>query len=227
MAIQNNHLMSVLREAAATYIRVAGAKTDYQDHSIALTLVERALADLLGTKPELLSLCGSDQIDPLEPALQAHLGRLFALRASLLAELQSPDLASHSARQAALALRQSLGFSFGDDGLEEQRYAANFLHNLLTKPFASQAFSPQEAAELYEQLFDFYAQARLLDRAEDMLFHAIDLSADPAPLLEKGREFFEALRRLDHQKLKQSGLTANEVEETLAEILTLLKDSGP
>lgn len=227
MAIQNNHLMSVLREMAATYIRVAGAKTDYEDQAIALSLVERALADALGTNPELLSFTGPDQLDRLPPQLQAHIGRLFALRATLLFELKDLSLASHSARQAALALRQSLGFLFGEDGLEERRYAANFLHQLLTHPMASSSFSTEEAAELYEQLFQFYAQARLLDRAEDMLFHAIDLRADPAKILQEGRAFYRSLKGVDEQTLRRDGLSPQEVDQALEEIQILIDENTP
>lgn len=227
MAIQNNHLMSVLRQMAATYIRVAGAKTDYQDHAIALAIVERTLADGLNTKPELLSLCGPDHLHDLPTPLLAHLGRLFAMRSTLLFELHSAELATQSAHLSAFAITRSLDFTFGDDGLEERRYSANFLHQLLLHPVATASFTTEEAAHLYEQLFEHYAQARLLDRAEDMLFHAIDLRRDPTPTLERGRAFYDALLSEDQQRLENCGLTPEEIKESRAEILALLKQAAP
>lgn len=220
MIVQNNHLMKALNDLSAAHESVAGEEYEYEDLVISLSIVERALADALRTRPDHLVFIDETDIEVLDYRLKAHVGRVMALRAILLYDLEQTDFAVHSARLACQAFRETLDFEFED----EDRYVANHLHQLMTRDVASLAFRPDEVADSYEQLFDFYAQARLLDRAEDMLFHALDLRQDRKPLLERALQFYDELLTLKTRFLQKRGLPRHEVNESRREILRLLEE---
>ena len=220
MIIQNEHLEKALNDLESAYESVPGDEHEHEDDAIALSIIERRLADALRTKPELLPLLDATDIQPLDPRLKALAGRIFSVRAILLYRLEQPDLAAHSARMATLAFRDTLDFEYGD----EDRYAANHLHQLMMRPVAAAAFADDEIADSYEQLFEYYAEAGLVDRAEDMLFHALKLRDDPGPLLERGLAFYEGLQQRTTRYLQKRGLPRPEVNESKREIESMLRD---
>ena len=219
MILRNNHLEKAKKQLERAYDSVPGENHDYEDDAIALKLIERALADALRTKPDLLNLLGPPDIEALEVDLKAHAGRMMAVRAMLLYRLDDGDLAAHSARLATQAFLDILDFEFTD----ENRYAAHHLHQLLTHPVIALALRRTEIAEHYERLFDYYAGIDLLDRAEDMLFHALELADSPTPLLEKGLEFYDELRNKRARFLQKRGLPPEEVNLSRQEIIERLQ----
>ncbi len=215
MILQNKHLEKALNQLESAYDSVPGDNHEYEDHSIACAIVERALSEALRTKPELLPFVGEPEIADLERPLKAQVGRLLFVRAQLLDELNHGDLAVHSHRLACQAFRDCLGHIFDDD----DRYVANHLHQLLRHPLSTRALSTREAGVIYTQLFDFYADQDLLDRAEDMLFHALDLLADPPDLLQAGIDFYDRQLQRPTVELQRRGLPRHEVRASRRELL--------
>lgn len=214
MIIQNRHLEKALNDLSAAYESLPGEDHEYEDNTIALAIVERALAEALRTEPDLLVLIDATDIEALDYRLKAHVGRILFVHAQLLYELQELDFAAHSARLACQSFRETLSFHFED----EDRYAANHLHQLLTREVAGIAFRPDEVADSYEMLFEFYAGLELLDRAEDMLFHALELRDDPVSLLERGIAFYDRLSEEKPRYLQKRGLPRREVNAARREL---------
>ena len=219
MILQNKHLEEALNDLSTAYDSVPGDDHDHEDHALALAIVDRALADALRTSPDLLVLMDPTDIEPLDPRLKAKAGRILFVRAQLLYELEQDDFAAHSARLACQAFRETLSFHFED----EDRYVANHLHQLMQRDVTEVAFRPDEVADSYEQLFDYYAGRELLDRAEDMLFHAIALRDDPIPLLRRGLAFYDDLQTRDTRYLQKKGLPRYEVNQARRELLAELE----
>ena len=222
MILQNKHQEKALNDLSEAHSAVAGEKYEYQDLVISLALIERALADAMRTRVDLLPLLDETEIEGLDYRLKAHVGRVLALRSTMLFDMKEFDFAAHSARLAVQAYRETLQFHFED----EDRYVANHLHQLLTREVTTVAFRPSEVADSYELLFEYYAEARLLDRAEDMLFHAIDLHDHPDHLLEKGLAFYDKLVKMDTRTLQKRGLPRHEVNESRREILRYINEKS-
>ncbi len=219
MIIQNKHLEKALNDLESAYESVPGDEHEHEDDHIALSIVERTLADVLRTKRDLLPLLNATDIEPLDHRLKARVGRLFAVRAVLLHRLQQDDLAAHSTRLACQAFRETLSFHFDD----EDRYVANHLHQLMMRDVAALGLRRDEIADSYELLFDYYADHELLDRAEDMLFHAIELRDDPVELIERGIEFYDSLSQRRRRFLQKRGLPLAEVNESRQELQEALQ----
>lgn len=219
MIIQNQHLEKALNDLESAYESVPGEGHEYEDDEIALSIIERALADALRTSPDLLNLLDPTDIEPLDHRLKARAGRILAVRAILLYRLGHHDLCAHSTRLAVQAFRDTLAYRFDD----EDRYVANHLHQLLMRNVAAIALRPHEIADSYEQLFDYYAGIDLYDRAEDMLFHAIELSDAPHDLIERGIAFYDELQQLDRRTLQTRGLPLHEVNESRRELVDQLQ----
>ncbi len=214
MIFQDKHLEKALNDLETAYEGLPGEDYEYEDLTISLQIVERALAEALRTKPDLLILVDPTDIESEDDRIKAHLGRLLFVRAILLYDLRHYEFAARSARLACQAFRDTLAFEFDD----EDRYVANHLHKLMMSDVASVAFRDDEIADSYEKLFDYYVQLQLLDRAEDMLFHALDLAGDPIHLLEKGIEFYDHLREQSRRFLQKRGLPLREVNESRREL---------
>lgn len=219
MILQNKHLEKALNDLSAAYESVPGDDHEHEDHALALAIVERALADALRTTPDLLNLLDPTDIEPLDPELKARAGRILFVRAQLLYQLDQDDFAAHSARLACQAFRDTLSMRFDD----EDRYVANHLHQLLRREVAAVALRSREVADSYEELFEYYAGEDLFDRAEDMLFHALELRDDPVPLLRRGLNFYDELRQHSTRYLQKRGLPRHEVNESRREIMAELK----
>lgn len=220
MIIQNRHLEKALNDLESAYESVPGEDHEYEDHSIALAIIERVLAEALRTKPELLPLVNATDIEPLDYRVKAHVGRVLFVRAQLLYEMDELDFAAQSARLACQAFRETLSFEFDD----EDRYVANHLHQLMTREISAIAFQPDEVGESYELLFDYYAEFELFDRAEDMLFHALDLRDQPDALLQRGLEFYDSLATQSTRHLQKRGLPRREVNESRREIIARIEE---
>ena len=220
MIIQNRHLEKALNDLSSAYESVPGEDHEYEDHSIALAIIERVLADVLHTKPELLPLVNATDIEPLDYRVKAHVGRILFVRAQLLYEMDELDFAAQSARLSCQAFRETLSFEFED----EDRYAANHLHQLMTRDVATVAFRPDEVGESYELLFDYYVEFELFDRAEDMLFHALELRDRPHALLQRGLAFYDDLASRDTRVLQKRGLPRHEVNQGRREILAKIEE---
>ena len=214
MILQNRHLEKALNDLEAAYESVPGDQHEYEDNAMALEIVERALAQALRTTVDLLLLLDPTDIMELEAPLKAHVGRMMTVRALLQYELGQQDFAAHSARLACQAFRDTLAYRFTDEG----RYAANHLHQLLTRDVAGIAIGPHEAADCYEELFDYYASRQIHDRAEDMLFFALELTDHPVPLLERGIAYYDSLQSLETVELQRHGLPRHEVNESRREL---------
>ncbi len=219
MIIQNRHLEKALNDLSSAYESVPGEDHHYEDHSIALAIIDRVLADALRTKPDLLVLLNATDIEPLDYSLKAHVARVLLVRAQLLYETEQYDFAAQSARLSCQAFRETLSYEFED----EDRYAANHLHQLLTRQVAAIAFTPDEVAASYEILFDYYVGLELLDRAEDMLFHALDVGGDDARLIERGLAFYDDLSQKKTRYLQKRGLPRAEVNESRRELVARLE----
>lgn len=215
MLIQNEHLEKALNDLESAYATVPGDEHEYEDDEIALSIIERSLADALRTEPDLLALLTPADIEGLDARLKAHVGRVMAVRSLLLYRLDQQDLAAHSTRLASEAFRQTLSYQFDD----EDRYVAHHLHQLLRHDVAALALRREEVADCYEHLFEYYADAELFDRAEDMLFHAIELRDDPVDLLRRGLQFYDRLRDCNTRYLQKRGLPRPEVNESRRELL--------
>jgi hypothetical protein len=214
MILQNRHLEKALNDLEAAYESVPGDQHEYEDNAMALEIVERALAQALRTSVDLLLLLDPTDIMELEPPLKAHVGRMLTVRAILQYDLGQRDFAAHSTRLACQAFRDTLEFRFADEG----RYAANHLHQLLTRDVAGLALHPHEAADCYEELFDHYASRQIFDRAEDMLFFALELTDQPRALLARGIGFYDTLQKLETVELQRHGLPRHEVNESRREL---------
>ncbi len=214
MILQNKHLEKALNDLETAYEGLPGEDYEYEDHTISLQIVERALADVLHTTPDLLVLLDPTDIEALDHRIKAHVGRLLFVRAVLLYDLEHYDFAAGSVRLATQAFRDTLSFHFDD----EDRYVANHLHQLMTRDVTALALSDREVANCYEQLFDYYAGQQLLDRAEDMLFHALDLGGDSLHLLEKGLAFYDELVGRRRRYLQKRGLPIREVNQARREL---------
>lgn len=222
MIVKNEHLMRALEALSKTYKRVAGARTETFDDRMALIVLDQTLAEHLHTRPELLATLQHEDLLAFDERLQASLGRLFVLRASLLHDLRHHSAASHSARIAFFTLRRTLRTRHPD----EDRYAAHHLHRLLTHPAASPALNADLVAQAYVELFDFYAEHHIDDRAEDTLFHALSLllpdSPDRAALGQRALNYYQGLRELDDRQLQRRGLSHFEITQAIADLRDLL-----
>ena len=214
MILQNRHLEKALNDLERAYEMVPGENHRYEDHSVALSIIERVLADALRTKPDLLILLDPTDLHDLDYSMKAHVGRVLFVRAQILFEMDHLDFAVSSARLSCQAFRETLAFHFDD----EDRYVANHLHQLMTRDFAPRAFRNQEVADNYELLFDYYAEHHLFDRAEDMLFHALDLREDPRDLLQRGLAFYDELLEMKTRYLQTRGLPRHEVNAARREL---------
>lgn len=215
MILQNRHLEKALHELESAYASVPGDPHESEDLDATLAIIDRALAKALRTSVELLPLVDPTDIVELADDLKAQVGRILVLRALVLRELGQDDFAIHAARLALQALRDTVTHRFADEG----RYAANHLHQLLTRPIADQAFRPREAAACYETLFEHYRTREIYDRAEDCLFHALDLSDRPGPLLAQGLTFYDELLALSTVALQRHGLPRHEVNQSRQELV--------
>ncbi|TXD39444.1 hypothetical protein FRC98_03345 [Lujinxingia vulgaris] len=225
MIVKNEHLMRALEALSRTYKRVAGARSETTDDAMALAALDQTLAEHLHTRQELLHTLAYEDLRALDAPLLASLGRLFTLRAAMLHDLGQEGAAAHSAGLAFCALRQTLRERLTD----EDRYAAHHLHRLLVHPVAALALTPREVAGAYAELFDFYAEHRIDDRAEDTLFHALHLLADSpterARLGQRARSYYQRLRTLDDTELRRRGLSRFDVTQALADLEELLADT--
>lgn len=219
MILQNRHLEKALNDLEAAYESVPGDEHEYEDHGLALEIVERVLADALRTKPDLLPLVDPTDIESLDAELKAQVGRILAVRSLLLYELEQLEFAARSTRLAVQALRDTMDHRFAD----EDRYAANHLHQLLLRDVASTALGANEAADCFQALFEYYAHRRVYDRAEDMLFFALDLIDDPRSLLKTGIAFYDDLGELETHQLQRHGLPRHEVNEARRELVERLR----
>ncbi len=217
MIFKNNHQEKVLNHLAAILKKVAGDEFDYEDLDVGLAILDRALADTLEIKPDFVGLIDAHLIDNLDVEMQAYMGRGLAMRASLLLDMGKESEATAMALLSIRAYRHSLSVRFDNED-EEGRYVAHYLHQLLRHPVAALAFSPHDVAHSYRTLFAFYADQGLLDRAEDMLFHALDLLSSPPELLREGIEFYDALLDEDPRELKRRGLPLREVQAARDEL---------
>ncbi|RVU48475.1 hypothetical protein EA187_03300 [Lujinxingia sediminis] len=222
MIVKNEQLMRALEALSRAYKRVAGARTETSDDAMALAALDSVLAEHLHTRPELIHTLTYEDLRSLDAPILASLGRLWTLRAAMLHDLAKPGAAAQSATLAFHMLRQTLRERLDD----EDRYAAHHLHRLLVHPIAAQALSPDEVAPAYVELFDFYAEHRIDDRAEDTLFHALELLADNAPerarLGQRARSYYHHLRTLDETELRRRGLSRFDITQALADLDDLL-----
>ncbi|RAL25220.1 hypothetical protein DL240_03140 [Lujinxingia litoralis] len=223
MILKNEHLLRALEALSRAYKQVAGKRTELVDDRLALEILDRALADQLHTRHELVGTLESDDLLALDELLQASLGRLFALRATLLFAREQHRAAHHSAQVAFDALHRTLRARLTD----EDRYAAHYLHRLLIHPVAASALSAHTVADAYQDLFDFYAEHQHDDRAEDMLFHALELMEPDSPartrLGQRALSYYQGLQELDERQLQRRGLSRFEVRQAMADLRDLLR----
>jgi len=73
-------------------------------------------------------------------------------------------------------------------------------------------------AEAWKTLFHIEADRQRFPKAEDYLFHAIDLAEDPKSVLEAGLKFYRRLEKLPDEVLERRNLPRDEVEAALDEL---------
>jgi hypothetical protein len=69
------------------------------------------------------------------------------------------------------------------------------------------------------KLMNYYEQTELFSRAEDMLFEALDMTEDEAPVIDQGITFYKRLRLKSEVELEAGNLPREEVEAGLKELL--------
>ncbi|MFU8805200.1 MAG: DUF6483 family protein [Bradymonadaceae bacterium] len=217
MIVRNDHLMRALQQMDAAYLQAVGQTRDQIDDDAALATVDNALANTFGTRAELIGILGTDLIDSLDPTLSAHAARLLGLRGRLLAELNQPDLAIHAMRLAHRAMMKLLDHVFED----EKREAAYHVEVLVKHPLAVYGFTTEELEVTYTELFSYHAGQSHFDRAEDCLFHALELTSEPDELRRRGLKFYDHLLTLPNDALDRGGLPRREVEDARRELLEL------
>lgn len=76
-------------------------------------------------------------------------------------------------------------------------------------------------AGIQSKLFHIYEQSDQYAVAEDTLFDMLDQSNNDDEIIELGLDFYDRLLRKSDYKLQSGGLPRHEIEESLAELLTL------
>lgn len=222
MIVRNDYMMRAIAQMADAYLKAAGQTHDQLDNGTALTIVDNALANTLGTRAELIGLLGTDLIDGLDPTLRAHAARLLGLRARILADLSIEDSAAHALRLAHWALMGLLDHHFED----EDRDGAAHVERLMKHPLAIRALRVDEVCQTYVDLFAYHESNQRFARAEDNLFHALSMareleSSHFEALRERGLEFYDHLLTLTDEMLHHGGLPRSEAEDARRELLGL------
>ncbi|MGM0554813.1 MAG: DUF6483 family protein [Myxococcota bacterium] len=216
MAIRQDLIMKMIEQLAETFQRIF-AGDSHEDPERAIIELETALAEVFRTRRELLFMKPMQMIEEFDGRLNAEVGHVFVEHARLSQELGRHQHARRSYRLAIEALRRGVGV----DLQTSEKNANDVLRQLLRGDVGPRFLSTEEMADLWREIFETEAAAQRFDLAEDALFHAIDLAADPQDHIARGIRHYQTLKEFDEQQLEDAGLPIAEVDATLAELESL------
>lgn len=213
MAIRQDLIMKMIEQLAETFQRIF-AGDSHEDPEREIIELEAALAEVFRTRRELLFMKPMQMIEEFDGRLNAEVGRVFVEHARLHQELGRPEQADRSWHLAIEALRRGVGV----DLHTSDENANDVLREILRSEIGPRFLDTKEMVDLWREIFETAAAAQRFDRAEDALFHAIDLADDPTDHIRRGIRHYKTLRQFSEELLEDAGLPIDEVEETLAEL---------
>lgn len=209
--------MQLVEKMAETTEEITAAGT--QNPSKSLQQIENALAEAFRARPETLQLQIDHHIDDLDERLSAEVGRLMVLRTDVAAKLDDSNLSERSRRFAYRSLLEGAEVSFyGAQGTDLEQTPVGMLRDLLREEETADVLSREEMAEAWRAIFEIERERQHFPKAEDALFHAVDLAADPSDVIRAGLRFYERLSKLPDELLERRGLPREEVESGRAEL---------
>lgn len=217
VSIQHDYIMRLVENLADTFEEVTEAGA--LDPQSSLQQIDGALAEAFRARPETLHLQIDHGIDEIDDRVAAEVGRLLVVRTDVADRLDRSELSRRSRRYALRSLLQGVEVSFhgAEDGSADQT-PVGMLRSLLREDASGEVLGREELAEAWRVVFEVERDRQHFPRAEDALFHAIDLTADPGDVLRAGIHFYERLLDLPDDVLERRGLPREEVRAGLVEL---------
>lgn len=217
MGIKQDVIMQMVEKMADTFQEVEAA--GMEDPREGLQSIDEALTEAFRARPETLHMQLRDGLDEVDGRIAAEAGRLLVLRNRLAEQLKNAGLAEKSLHFAFRGLLEGARMPLQGQDL----IAADVLADLLRQERTARVIPPDDMARAWRTLFEIEADRQRFPTAEDYLFHAIDLSEDPTPIIRKGLRFFEKVEQLPDDILERRGLPRDEVEAAIDELRELLR----
>lgn len=225
MGIRQDFLLRMMKQLADSYADLfAGPDgellTEIADPAGTLFALEGVLAEVFRTRRELIFVRPEEMIEEFDPRLSAEVGRLFLRYSELSDQLGHAQPAERAYQLAVTCLRGGLGcelshYEEGSNGL---------MRELLRTERVTQALGAEEMAETWRKIFEIESRLQRYDFAEDAIFAAIALAADPTDHIQRGMRFYQALLKLPDEMLDEVDMPRDEIEETLQELQEKLEE---
>lgn len=224
MSFQDDYFRRILegveetREQKAAHER-AGQAPDTIDR------IDARLAEYHRHEPGRLATTVAPQLIEEADALAGRLDELFVMRTSVVVELQKSPLSDD--RVLFLARSLLVGTARMIDNRERPPSPTGLLARVLRQERVARLLSPREVAHAWQVVFEIEADRGRYDRAEDALFHAIELRDNPCGLIRDGIDFYKTLEDAPDDRLRAGGLSAREVDRAKWELLEKLDAAQP
>jgi hypothetical protein len=214
MAIQQNAILQMVEILADAFEENIAADID-EDR--ALFAIEEALAEVFRTRRELLFMRPEEMIEEFDPRLAAEVGRLFYEHSRISESQGHAEASAYSYALSVQALRMSVGQSLS----RSQEDATDLMRRMLRSERILTVLDAEQMAETWRDIFEHEARSQHHALAEDALFHAIDLSAEPTDHIRRGLRHYDKLLKLPDDVLEEGGLTRAEAEQAARELQKL------
>ncbi|MEO8665224.1 MAG: DUF6483 family protein [Ignavibacteria bacterium] len=185
----------------------------------AQTEIESAAKTIVGIDLKLISILNIEDVMQLMKTSDVYAGRCL-ISAELLKEYGDILIGKGKAKESVDVYNKSLYLYVEAVLTKEIPDAKNYYDriNFLTGTLSKLKFTPA----FKQQVFEYFEMSGQYSKAEDILFEMIDEEVEGID--KKGIKFYERL--LDHtdEELSKGNLSREEVEESLAEIITIEKN---
>jgi hypothetical protein len=189
------------------------------DQADTLERLDRALAEVHRTQPELLqmTLDGAALSDPRP--LSDRLDELYAIRTALCRRLEASRL------EESTVLILIRGVYVGTEEQRSRRHRPDrpidLLARILRQERVAHLLSSPQLVEAWRVLFELEADRGNWAHAEDYLFHAVRLSGADRGLVERGIDFYQQLLDRPDADIEKGGLTRQEADRARWDLLEL------
>ena len=138
-----------------------------------------------------------------------------------LAESGGPDVQFSLVQMLLNSAVARLRVDLADSAVGTGEKAAEIASALYEKTHADAVL--QQVVNCHMNLVGIYEQARVFDKAENSLFHVLEIVPGHPEVVKRGQEFYKAILALGDDVLEAGGLPRDEAEESLAEVSAMLK----
>lgn len=200
MALHQDLVMRMISKLSRAFqALLTNEKLDTRD---ALEFIAEAIAEALYTRKAWITMVAPRKLEEHPPEVCAHLGRLYLEWAT---RHPNPDERRKAAVLAITGLM--LGASTPFDPSRPDTLAAHSLRDVFTDDALDLSLvTHAQRADAYAAMFAAFSATKELEFAEDALFYAIEIHADPTDLALRGIEWYDSLLERSDDELEELGL---------------------